>query len=158
DVVAIEHEKQLFTRVLTSYGDRVLREVESVATSEAAARNIRRSFDPEWAKSRVGLWLETYFDHDYVFIFDQKGDLIYSLTGNRAADPKWFATVRPDVTPIIEYVRGRDRTMRGAIRLDQTNGGARPAAAMISRLLGRPAVIAASAVGSAEGAPVSLDN
>jgi len=161
DVVAIEHEKQLFTRALTSYGERILREVEGVATSDAATRNIRGSFEPEWAKSRVGLWLETYFDHDYVFIFNQKDDLIYSLVGSRTADAKWFATVRPGVASIIEYMRGRNPTMRGAIRLNRmslTEGGAHPATAVISRLLGRPAVIAASIVDSAEGVPASLDN
>ena len=48
DVVAVDHEKQLFSRALTSYGERVLREVESVASSDGAIQNIRRSFDPEW--------------------------------------------------------------------------------------------------------------
>src|SRR5512143_3942971 len=45
DVVAVDHEKQLFSRALTNYGDRVLREVESVASSDGAVQNIRRSFD-----------------------------------------------------------------------------------------------------------------
>jgi diguanylate cyclase (GGDEF)-like protein len=160
DVVAIDHEKQLFSRALTNYGERVLREVESVASSDAAIQNIRRSFDPEWAKLHVGVWLETYFDHDYVFIFDHKDDLIYSLVGHRSADTKWFATVRPGLASVVEYMRGRDPTMHGAIRLNQpslTEGGAHPLAAVICRLLGRPTVIAAVAV-SAEGIPASLDN
>ena len=72
DDVAVDHEKQLFSRALTNYGERVLREVESVASSEGAIENIRHSFDPHWAKLRVGTWLETYFDHDYVFIFDRQ--------------------------------------------------------------------------------------
>jgi diguanylate cyclase (GGDEF)-like protein len=161
DLVAIDHERQLFSRALTSYGQRVLREVESVASSDAATHNIRSSFDPEWARSRVGVWLQTYFDHDYVFIFDQKDDLIYSLVGYRPADMKWFATIRPGLAPIIEYMRGRDPALHGVIRLNQlslTEGGAHPLAAIICRLMGRPAVIAAGAVFSPEGTPASLDN
>ncbi|MGB8037735.1 MAG: hypothetical protein WCF39_06685, partial [Pseudolabrys sp.] len=95
DVVAVDHEKQLFSRAITNYGERVLREVESVASSEGAIQNIRRVFDPVWAKQRVGVWLETYFDHDYIFIFDRKDDLAFSMVGHKPADMKWFEDARP---------------------------------------------------------------
>ena len=159
DVVAVDHEKQLFSRALTNYGDRVLREVESVASSDGAIQNIRRSFDQEWAKQRVGIWLETYFDHDYIFIFDRKDDLVYSMVGHRPADMKWFATARPGLASVIEYMRGRDPSLRGAIRLNQTtltDGSAHQQTAIICRLMGRPAVIAAVSVGPADGIPASI--
>src|SRR5712671_6408528 len=54
DEVALENERQLFTRALANHGGRVLREVESVATSDAANRNIRVSFDPDWVQTNVG--------------------------------------------------------------------------------------------------------
>ena len=38
DQVALQQEKQLFSRALNNYGDRVLREVKSVAASQAAIR------------------------------------------------------------------------------------------------------------------------
>ncbi|MGE5771247.1 MAG: putative bifunctional diguanylate cyclase/phosphodiesterase [Hyphomicrobiales bacterium] len=160
DVVAIDHEKQLFSRAITNYGERVLREVESVASSTATIRNIRRSFDHAWAKDRVGNWLETYFDHDYVFIFDRDDELIYSLLGNRAADAKWLASARSDFVSVIEYMRGRDPTLHGAIRLNHpslTEGGAHPQSAVIRRVMGKPAVIAAVAVGPVDGIPQSVD-
>ena len=34
DEVAVQHEKKLFSRALSNYGERVLREVKSVAGSE----------------------------------------------------------------------------------------------------------------------------
>ena len=53
DEVAIQHEKQLFTRALTNYGERVLREVRSVAASEPGAaeypRQIRSAPGPRAA-------------------------------------------------------------------------------------------------------------
>jgi diguanylate cyclase (GGDEF)-like protein len=160
DVVAIDHEKQLFSRAITNYGERVLREVESVATSAATIQNIRRSFDPAWAKDRIGNWLETYFDHDYVFIFDRNDEVIFSLLGNRAADAKWMESARPSFVSVIEYMRGRDPTLHGAIRLNQPNlteGGAHPQSAVIRRVMGKPAVIAAVAVGPVDGIPQSVD-
>ncbi len=38
DEVAIQQEKQLFSRALSNYGERVLREVKSVAASQAGGR------------------------------------------------------------------------------------------------------------------------
>ena len=160
DVVAVDHEKQLFSRALTSYGERILREVDSVASSEGAIQNIRRSFNSDWAKQRVGTWLETYFDHDYIFIFDHNDDLIYSIVGHRPADMKWFAGARPGLISVIDYLRGRDPTLRGAIRLKQTapaDGGVHQQTAVIRRLMDRPAVIAAVAVDPADGVPDSFD-
>jgi diguanylate cyclase len=160
DVVAIDHEKQLFSRTIDEFGERLLREVESVAASDAAIQNIRRSFDPEWAKEHVGAWLKAYFDHDYIFIFDRNDSLIYSLVGHRPADTSWLATVRPELAPILGYMRGRDPILRSAISLNLlglTDGGALTQMAVVQRLLGRPVVIAVAAVGPAEGVAASLD-
>jgi diguanylate cyclase len=161
DVVAVDHEKQLFSRAITNYGERVLREVESVASSEGAIQNIRRVFDPEWAKQRVGAWLETYFDHDYIFIFDRKDELAFSMVGHRPADTKWFASARPGLISVIDYMRGRDPNLKDAFRLNQTTvakGGTHRQTAVIRRLTGRPAIVAAVAVGPVDGVPASLDN
>ena len=95
DVVAVDHEKQLFSRALSNYGERVLREVESVASSDGAIQQhspLVRSRLGQTARRR---WLETYFDHDYVFIFDRKDRMAYSMVGHRPTDAKWLANVAP---------------------------------------------------------------
>ena len=160
DVVAVDHEKQLFSRAITNYSKRVLREVESVASSEGAIQNIRRAFDPEWAKQRVGAWLETYFDHDYIFIFDRKDSLAFSMVGHKSADMAWFAGARPGLISVVDYMRGRTPNLTDALRLDQTTpakGRAHQQMAVLRRLMGRPAVVAAVAVGPVDGVPASLD-
>ena len=119
-----------------------------VASAPATIQNIRTSFNPAWAKDRVGNWLDTYFDHDYVFIFDRNDEIIYSLPGHRAADSGWLAGARTDFLSVLDYMRGRDPTLHGAIRLSQpslTEGGAHPQSAVIRRVMSRPAVIAAVA-------------
>jgi diguanylate cyclase (GGDEF)-like protein len=150
DEVAIAHEQQLFSRALDNFGERVLREVDSIASSTAAIENIRVQFDPDWAEQRVGAWLQTYFDHDCVFIFDAQDQPIYSLVGHGAAAPAWFAAAWPDMKSVLDYMRGRDAALTGAVRLDESGqpaAGAHARAAVIRRFLGRPAVIAAVAVG-----------
>ena len=56
DQVALETERQLFTRALANHGERILREIESVATSEAAVRRIRAQYNADWVQRRVGRW------------------------------------------------------------------------------------------------------
>ena len=45
DEVALEHEKRLFSRALVNHGERILRELESVAATEEAQLRIRDQFD-----------------------------------------------------------------------------------------------------------------
>jgi len=167
DEVAIEHERQLFSRALGNLGERVKREIESVAASDAAARNLRENFDAHWTQLRLGGWLETFFDHDYVFVFDAADNPVYSLVGRRAVDPNWVEIVRADYAAVLDYMRGRDRSLPDAAPFGQTGRretGAQPYASVIRRVRGRPAVIAAVAVGPIDanattaesGAPIMM--
>ncbi len=154
DEVAIQHEKQLFTRALDSYGERVLREVRSVAASDQALQNIRVKFDLPWAKSRVGNWLKTYFDHNYVFIFDGSDKPIFSQIARQELDSSWFDSALVDLGSVLAYMRGRNPALHGALRLaepDVVVDGPHAQAAVIRSLAGRPAVIAAVAVGPLGG-------
>ncbi|HEY1475906.1 MAG TPA: EAL domain-containing protein [Pseudolabrys sp.] len=154
DEVAVEHEKQLFSRSLSNYAERVLREVKSVATSEQALLNIRAKYDPVWAKQRVGLWLKTYFDHDYVFIFDGSDKPIFSQLGRDELDASWVDTALSDLESVLAYMRGRNPALHGTLRLNEpnvTDENPHSQAAVIRSLAGRPAVIAAVAVGPLGG-------
>ena len=72
-----------------------------------------------------------------------------------------LAAIKPKLAPLIDYMRGRALSLDGGIRVGQATpaeGGAHPQAAVITRLLDLPAVIAAAAVGPVNGVPPSLDN
>jgi len=159
DDVAIEHETQLFATSLNNYGARVLREVESVATSETAISNIRVKFNSNWARRRVGNWLTTFFEHEYVFVFDAADNPMLSMTGPQSSEKALRQSIQPDQTAVLDYMRGRSPTLHNAIRLTPTSlteGGAHPQAAVFGRLMDRPAVIAAVAVGPVVGIPGAL--
>ncbi len=160
DEVAVQHEKQLFSRALGNYGERILREVNSVASAPAAIANIRAKFDADWVTRRVGLWLRTYFNHDYVLIFDGNDKPIFLQLDHQMARLPWFTAARPDLASVIDYVRGRDDVLHGALRVtasDAGQAGPHPQAAVIRNLMGQPAVIAAVAVGPPGDASAALD-
>lgn len=150
DEVALDTERQLFTRALTNHGERVVREIESVATSEVAIRRIRTSFDPEWVQLNVGLRLQSFFDHDFVFVADLNDRFLYASLGYRSVDPNWFNTIQPDVRPVLDLVRGRSRANAAEARADnevvKKFGSYR--ALRLQSFLGRPAIVAAVAVSS----------
>jgi len=160
DDVAVVHERQLLNGALRNFGERVLHEVESVAISETAVRNIRTNFNPAWTQQRIGDWLATYFGHDYVAVFDGDNKLLYSRNGRLRNDTDWLAGVQPSLTSVLDYMHGRDPALPDALALTDTTvaGGAHPQAVAVRKLFGQPAVIAAVAIGPANGLPSSLDN
>jgi diguanylate cyclase (GGDEF)-like protein len=149
DEVAVEHETQLFSTALNNFGASVLREVESVASSEAAVRNVRVKFDAVWVHERIGSWLDTFFQHDYTFIFDRQNIPIYSMAGRNTAETAWVSSAKPELSSLLAYMRGSVPDLPNAIHLNrvaQVDGAAHAQAAVIRRILGRPAIIAAVAV------------
>ena len=160
DEVAVQHERLLFSRALSTYGERVLREVKSVAASERAIQNVRVKYDPDWVKQRVGFWLKTYFDHDHVFVFDGSDKPVYSQFDSHALDSSWFEAARPDMQSVLDYMRGRNPALHGTLRLagaGAPDGGPHSQVAVIRSLAGQPAVIAAVAVGPVDGIPAARD-
>jgi diguanylate cyclase len=151
DEVALDTERQLFTRALTNHGERVLREIEAVATSEAAYRKIRVSFDSEWVQVYVGQRLQSFFDHDFVFIADSSDRFLYASFGNRSVDPNWFNSVRSELKPALDLLRGRDNADDG------TSPGQHHRIARLQKFLGRPAVLAAVTVVARGETPAGSD-
>jgi diguanylate cyclase (GGDEF)-like protein len=143
DEVALDAERQLFTRALANHGERVLREIESVSTSEAANRRIRVAFDREWVETYVGLRLQSFFEHDFVFIADASDRFIYASLGHHSVDPNWFNTIQPDVKGILDTVRGRSGSDGGGLDLSATRHSGLHRAVRLQNFLGRTAIVGA---------------
>jgi diguanylate cyclase len=163
DEVSLDRERQLFHKSIANHADRILREVESIAASEEASRRIRFEFDHSWVQRRVGLWLQTFFDHDFVFVADGSDNLSYALLGRRSVDPRWFNTVRPSLTPILDYVRGRtSESPNGTLRIPDSRElqkfGARKRAALVQLFLNRAAIVTAVAVDAQNSNPPAGDD
>jgi diguanylate cyclase (GGDEF)-like protein len=136
DEVALDTERQLFMRAISTRGERMLKEIESIATSEAAHRRIRESFDPDWAQVYLGRRLQSFFDHDFVFIIDAADQLLYASLGGRAVDPGWFNSVRSDFADVL-----------GGMRAPPAPPADAAGAARVQQFLGSPAIVAAAVAG-----------
>ncbi len=142
DEVALDAERQLFTRAISTQGDRILREIESVATSEAATLRIRKSFDHDWVQIYVGGRLQTFFDHDFVFVTDANDQMLFASVGRRSVDPSWFNSIRADFKNVLDVVHGRSPPAEGAA----APAAQRSRAMRLQQFLGRPAIVAGVAV------------
>jgi len=143
DEVTLDSERQLFSRALATRGERVLREVEGVATSEGAIRRIRIEFDREWVQSHVAARLQSYFEHDFVFVTDASDHFLYATLGRRSVDPNWLNSIQPEVKSVLDQVR------RGSSDGDAAAAPRHPGprrAVRLQAFLGQPAVLAAVAV------------
>ncbi|MES1154873.1 MAG: CHASE4 domain-containing protein, partial [Pseudorhodoplanes sp.] len=107
DEVALAQEKRLFTKSIVNHGERVLRELESVASTDGAVTHIRSNFNRDWIQDHVGLRLRSFFDHDFVFVADSSDKLVYALLGHSSVEPRWFNSILPELAPTVDYVRGR---------------------------------------------------
>ncbi|HWF94658.1 MAG TPA: EAL domain-containing protein [Xanthobacteraceae bacterium] len=155
DGVALDNERQLFTRALTNQGERVLRDISAVATSEAAYRRIRTNFDSDWVQISVGLRLQSFFDHDFVFVTDPSDHLLYASLGRRSVDPNWFNSVQSELQPVLDAMRGGVDPGEGVV-IDVTGLGTHRAA-LLQSFLGRPAIVGAVAVANGDEAAAEVD-
>src|SRR5262249_31506339 len=146
DEVAIETERQLLARALTTHAERVLRSVEGIATSDASMRNIRADFDPNWTKMRVGQRLHALFDQDSIFVVDPSDRFLYARLENVDVDPSALGMPKRDLGPILDLLRGRTLTDGQAViaaGFDGAPPGARKHRAVrLQMFLDRPAIVA----------------
>ncbi|RDV05313.1 EAL domain-containing protein [Undibacter mobilis] len=150
DEVALAQERHLLSTALQNFGRGVLRETDSVASSQAAFDHVRQTFNPAWVEERAGSWLGNYFHHDLVLIFDKTDQPIYSRLGRFSVDGPPIDLRPPAIIEILDTMRGRNERKSNALSLsDQpaTDAGARAHVAELRLVMGRPAAVAAVAIG-----------
>ena len=149
DEMAVKREQQLIQQAIVERGARMLRQVESVATTDRAAQALREKFDPQWVDEHLGHWLENFFDHDLVVIVDSSDRVEYarSRAGGDIASmplPRALAAIR-------DFVRGRiDAAPAGALPVIAPPDAGKPShsAGWIEQVMGKPAIVMAVAIGS----------
>ena len=146
DEVAVSHERHMFNSALSVFGERMLHDVEAIARNDTARRNLRTHYDADWTERHLGGWLDRVVDHDAVLLFDADGKLLYSRGADGLQPPQWVTAAEPDLAAVFAALRGDGLAAKSALRLDRNSTELRGGAAMLRRLLGRPAVIAAAAV------------
>jgi diguanylate cyclase (GGDEF)-like protein len=163
DDVAVQYEKQLFTRALANHSERVLRELESVTSTDNAVRHISQSYDADWVRRRVGGWLNSFFDHDVIMVFDRNDRMIYSFDGMQPGENgrNTALSIPNEIKPTLDYLRGRRPAISSNLQSDPdraAHSDAHMRAATVGSFLGRPALIAAATVGPRDQPALLLDS
>jgi len=149
DEVSFNREQKLIQRAITDRGARVLRELESVATTHRAVEAIRRNYNPQWVERRVGNWLESYFDHDLVAVIDASDQVEY--VRSRSSEAHGAINWPIELGAMLDLLRGRTgATLSRFVPVVVAPDTTRPSrvAAVIQRFTERPAIVAAVVVGS----------
>ena len=155
--VSQTRERELIQGAITGRGLRILRELESAAAAQHATTFVRDNYDQEWIDRRAH-WLQRFYDHDAVVIIDGLDRIRYKLfqSGDNAS-----ADIQSDLTPSLALLRGRlsalpDGVISVVPRQSFTHPGR--STALIQRVLGRPAIVAAVAIGTDSEIASSNDN
>jgi diguanylate cyclase (GGDEF)-like protein len=159
DDAALETERQLFAQALASRSERLLRELESVSTSDTARRRIRVNFDPEWVNASIGLRLQSFFHHDFVFIADASDHLIYASPDGRIIDSDWLKSMQYEVKGILANVRGGASAVATKVFPDRSiPGNSKPGRLVrFQKFQGGVAIIAAVGVVPRDQVPSTAD-
>jgi len=164
DEVTGNNEQELIRRSLVDHSERALDQIDSIATTPRAATKIRDSYDADWVDRRFGKWLEGFFNSDVEVVFGADDQIRYAHS--RVAADAASADLSAELAPVLDLLRGRLNAMpSGAIPAIAAQDPAKPGrnTAMIQRVVGRPAIVAAVAIGSQAdlaagnaGAPIAL--
>ena len=146
---SLTREQQLVQDAIAARGARVLREVESAASTASATRAISVEHDRQWMERHLGNWLETFFDHDLVLVVDGSNQVQYARS--RISGDAGAIDLPTGLSPVLDLLRGRrsvipSRTMPIPAATDPRSSGR--SVALIEDFLDRPAIVAAVSVGS----------
>jgi len=147
DDVELQQERLLLTNAIADRGHRVLRELENIAAAHDVVYQLHYNFDRDWVHHLVGLRLNTFFDHDHVFVTNGADRLTYALEGDASVDPNLFAPVRAELDRVVALLRGdatpgRDEYFQEAAIDPKTKLGHPRGVQRLQRFMNRPAIVA----------------
>jgi diguanylate cyclase len=145
--VSLAREQELIQGAIVDRSGRVLRELASTATTTRATASIRTTYDRQYAEARAQR-VQTLYANDVAVIVDGLYQIKYTVF--RANDDA-AADIRGDLTPTLALLRGRLSALPdNVIPVIASQDLAKPCrgTALIQHFLGRPAIVAAVAIGS----------
>ena len=118
DDVALERERQLFSRAIVNHGEWSLLRLKNVVQSNTSVSADDINQSPAVVQQRLRIWLSPLGDHDLVLVIDAAGAIVYSQPGQHSSDPELSMAAISRAHAIVEFMRGRVALMpAGAMRL-----------------------------------------
>jgi diguanylate cyclase (GGDEF)-like protein len=149
DEVSFDREQLLIQQAILARATGVLREVESVAATSGATKEIRADYDAPWVEHRVGNWLQAFFDHDLVLVVDGSDHVEYARS--RLAGDIGTSSLPPELLSVVEFLRGElpaPPAHAFSVLAAQDPHMPGRSAVFIEQVRDKPALVAAVAVGS----------
>ena len=138
DTIASGRQADLLTIVLRDSIKAVARDQEASTVWDDAVRQLHhRKLDLDWLDSNLGVWFDTYYHHDEVYIVDGNNLAVYAMRGGLRVDPTTFGLIAPTGPRLIGSLR---RQLRLSLPLQDTSFRTR-GAADIGLIEGRPAIV-----------------
>jgi diguanylate cyclase (GGDEF)-like protein len=107
DEVALERERQLFSRAIVNHGEWSMLRLKNAVQSSASvsAEDINQS--PAVVQPRLRAWLSPLGDHALVLVIDSAGKIVYSQPGHNSSDPELSNAATSRADALLEFMRGR---------------------------------------------------
>ncbi len=70
------------------------------------------NYDSAWVARRVGVWLQSFFEHDYVIVLDGEDQPLYAVAGDQAMPASALAAIKPQLAP-LHRLHARPRAVLG---------------------------------------------
>ncbi|WP_156678487.1 putative bifunctional diguanylate cyclase/phosphodiesterase [Sphingomonas profundi] len=138
DRVATQRQSALFSVVLRDSIRGLAHDQEASTVWNDAVEQLRRTPpDPTWLDANLGVWFNTYYGHDQVYIVDPRDRPIYAMRGGRRVAAGAFGQIDAVASPLIRALRGDLRYARAPRDRSTLSAGA----ADLGMVLGRPAII-----------------
>jgi diguanylate cyclase (GGDEF)-like protein len=149
DDVALDRERQLLERAISSQGEWIFGRVKSLfdSTASVSAEDIEQS--PAQVQQRLTTWLGALSDHNLVLVLNSKNEIAYTQRGYDAGDARLNKAVFGRLQLLAETIRSREPQMPAGIkRLQERPDGS----VLLINIDGQLAISAAVPIGGPGGA------
>jgi diguanylate cyclase (GGDEF)-like protein len=140
DRLAIDRQQHLIATVLEQNIRMVAHDQEAATVWEDSVRQVRsRPLDMGWLDSNLGVWFNTYYGHDEVFVLDDHDRPIYAMQAGRRSDPRLYERqLGPRMAPLVLELRAK-LLHPGASR--HLGKNLTPGTADVAMIGGHPAIV-----------------
>jgi diguanylate cyclase (GGDEF)-like protein len=109
DRLAIDRQQHLIATVLEQNIRTIAHDQEAVTVWEDSVRQVRsRPLDLAWLDGNLGIWFNTYYEHDEVFVLDDHDRPIYAMQAGRRSDPQLYARqLGTRLAPLVVELRAK---------------------------------------------------
>jgi len=149
DTLALERQKQLVSVAMREAVSGLANDQEASTLWDDAVRQVRRRpLDLVWIDNNLGIWFNTYYQHDEVYLLDPADRPLYAMQGGRRAPPTTFARVADEALELAGRLR---RQLRAGEAVKPGEPGQTLGARDVELLAGRPAIVSVKPIVSETG-------